>query len=282
MLLCLKQPISSELAASPEVTTIHTSCTLFYCLRLATVLMANPLVNLPATRSTAPNTDSSNFVGSMPSRQRISSRLQQSTIAQNSRLRQLWTSRWIHPQRKAYLHALVDTSNCWSLILTIFYINGLDQALCNGIPPGVEFYRIHTAWQIILAAVVGGSLGSLFKTIGEWNEQIPRPGKNLVVVGRVHLPLWLYMCLTLVGTFTLSFMASGGLRKMRSYARAAQAPSEQFPTNWAWYGVVTAICDISLLAVAADAIIRHKMMVSQERDVVDDTVDKRPGQSGSA
>lgn len=74
-------------------------------------------------------------------------------------------------------------------------------------------------------------------------------------------------------------MASGGLKNMRSYEVNSPNNTDHITTNWAWYGVVTAICIIGLLAVAADAIVRHRIFVIRDRNTVDD---RCTGQSSAA
>lgn len=107
--------------------------------------MARTPANFPGISSAASHSDSNNTGGSETTQSHIPERLQPSLIVHMSRLKRLWSSRWIHPQRKAYIHAFVDTSNCWILTLTLAYINGLDGVLCSGTKENVDFNKIHTA-----------------------------------------------------------------------------------------------------------------------------------------
>lgn len=88
--------------------------------------------------------------------------------------------------------------------------------------------------------------------------------KRIVVLGSVRLPLWLYLCITLFGTFILSFVASGGMKYIIVETHMGAEHTMLLELNWTWFGVVIAVCAASLMAVAAGAILRHKVLVSQD------------------
>lgn len=70
-------------------------------------------------------------------------------------------------------------------------------------------------------------------------------------------------------------MASGGIKNMVSFPTAPgyeDYVNYQFHDNW--YGVVTSICAVSIVAVTAGAIMRHRLLVhkAEADDVVDEQV----------
>lgn len=83
---------------------------------------SSPLSNHTLGSSTVPADHGAN---DGPSRRDLLSKLRHSRIGKNSELGRLWSARWVHPQRKAYIHAFIDTTACWFFALTLLYINNI-------------------------------------------------------------------------------------------------------------------------------------------------------------
>jgi hypothetical protein len=229
-----------------------------------------------------------------PTPQRLPGKLQRIRLSRQSRLRRFWSKQWLHQQRKAYIHTFVDATISWFMVATIIYINCAAVLVhrIDSVHDSEEFLKIHSyvrqtqpiyktcqggmaptdihiQFQPVIAAFVGFAFGSVFKTVGAWKgKQISNgaaQAKKCIVIGQTRLPLWLYLCLTFLATFSLSFVASGGMKYLFN-----QGPSQdKLQVDQIWRGVVTALCAASILAVAADAVIRHKIFVSRARPVAD-------------
>ncbi|KAF3023147.1 hypothetical protein E8E14_013949 [Neopestalotiopsis sp. 37M] len=206
-----------------------------------------------------------------PTPQRLPGKLQRIRLSRQSRLRRFWSKQWLHQQRKAYIHTFFDATISWFMVGTIIYINCAAVLVhrIDSVYDSEEFLKIHSYFQPVIAAFVGFAFGSVFKTVGAWKgKQISNgaaQAKKCIVIGQTRLPLWLYLCLTFLATFSLSFVASGGMKYLFS-----QGPSrDKLQVDQIWRGVVTALCAVSVLAVAADAVIRHKIFVSRARPVAD-------------
>ncbi|KAM0817977.1 hypothetical protein AB5N19_03784 [Seiridium cardinale] len=228
-----------------------------------------------ASSSLSPSNATPNSLGHVdaPMRARFPAKLHQSGIDQITRLGRFWYTRWIHPQRKIYIHAFVDATICWFMVVILLYINNL-QAVARWLDfedTPATFFRAHAASQPIIAVAVGIAFGCLFKTIGDCKELKTETTagkmKKYVVLARLRIPPWLYLCITFVTTFVLSFMATGGLKNMVWIEKEndQRHPMAHYllRIDWTWYGIVTTICVASVAAVTAGAIIRHRLLVKQ-------------------
>lgn len=242
---------------------------------------ASPAESGPASLNQVPT---SHPVTDAPRQRGLPAKLQRLKLSRQSRLGRLWSSQWIHPQRKAYIHTFVDATICWFMVAMIVYINSAAVLVhhINSDLDSEEFFKAHQyvrkdwpsykprVWstppltrvhqlQPVISVFVGFAFGSLFKTVGEWKGKHAnhgeREGKKCVVFGQTRLPIWLYLCVTFVATFSLSFVASGGMKYVFGLRQ------ESLQVNYIWCGVVTAVCAASILAVAADAVVRHKIFV---------------------
>lgn len=89
--------------------------------------------------------------------------------------------------------------------------------------------------------------------------------ESFVVLIHMRLPLWLYLCTTFVATFVLSFVASGGLKKLVSFPEYGDG-HVILRLDRTWYSVVSTICAIGFSVVMAGAIMRHRLMVQTDAD----------------
>ncbi|KAK9780461.1 putative Cyclin C-terminal domain-containing protein [Seiridium cardinale] len=234
-----------------------------------------------ASSSLSPSNATPNSLGHVdaPMRARFPAKLHQSGIDQITRLGRFWYTRWIHPQRKIYIHAFVDATICWFMVVILLYINNL-QAVARWLDfedTPATFFRAHAASQPIIAVAVGIAFGCLFKTIGDCKELKTETTagkmKKYVVLARLRIPPWLYLCITFVTTFVLSFVATGGLKNMVWIEKGndQRHPMSHYllRIDLTWYSIVTTICVASVAAVTAGAIIRHRLLVKQNHALLD-------------
>ncbi|KAI0140289.1 hypothetical protein BJ166DRAFT_114804 [Pestalotiopsis sp. NC0098] len=238
---------------------------------------ASPAESGPASLNQVPT---SHPVTDAPRQRGLPAKLQRLKLSRQSRLGRLWSSQWIHPQRKAYIHTFVDATICWFMVAMIVYINSAAVLVhhINSDLDSEEFFKAHQYLQPVISVFVGFAFGSLFKTVGEWKgkhaNHDERDGKKCVVFGQTRLPIWLYLCVTFVATFSLSFVASGGMKYVFGLRQ------ENLQVNYIWCGVVTAVSAASILAVAADAVVRHKIFVIvRNRSGPDVASSEQPGRA---
>jgi hypothetical protein len=129
-----------------------------------------------------------------------------------------------------------------------------------------------------MSMVTGINVGRVLTSLGEWRlQKMERPAGTTkqVALGRLRMPLWVYICWAVVLTTTFSVLANGAAKYV---LYIAWVPPDGPPTrkpefaefDYPWFGVLVAMCIVDLIALVAGAVIRHKLQLRREQKRLED------------